>query len=489
MIDYHTYHQIRHLREVEHLSGMKIAATLQLHRDTVRKWLGREKYQRRAVTPEERRGSKLDEFKGALTRLLATHPYTAQQIYQRLKEQGYAGGYSTVKNYVRQVRPKAPEAFLHLAFAAGQCAQVDFGEWGSVRVGNTRRKLSFFVMVLCWSRKLFVEFTLGQSLEWWLYCHRAAFEYFGCVPREIMHDNPKVAVLEHPYGGPTIFNPAYLDLAGHYGFQPKACAPRKGNQKGRVENGVGYVKKNFLGGLEITDFAPLNPAGRVWQETVANVRVHGETKRRPVDLFAEEKPQLQPLPLHPYDTGVVRPGLVSNQCRVVVDTNRYSVPPRHASSELTLKLSADRLRLFAGTDLVAEHVRSFERKQDIVQPDHEQTLLQDRGAARSQKILLRFLALCPQAQAYHQQLAERRLNVGHHLQKIVALSEIFGADKTARAIADAHELGAYSCEYITNLLEQRERFLPAPGALQLTRRSDLLDLELPPPDLSPYHQT
>ncbi len=172
-----------------------------------------------------------------------------------------------------------------------------------------------------------------------------------------------------------------------------------------------------------------------------------------------------------------------------MDTNRYSVPPRHASSQLTLKLYADRLRLFAGENLVAEHVRSFERQQDVQHPDHEQALLQGRVAAREQKILLRFLGLCPQAQAYYEQLGERRLNVGHHLQKIVALSEIFGTDKTARAIADAHDLGAYSCEYISNLLEQRARFLPEPGALQLTRRSDLLELELPPPDLSPYDQT
>jgi transposase/DUF971 family protein len=489
MIDYHTYHKLHYLHDAEHLSGTKIAATLQLHRQTVSKWLQREKYQRRAAVPERRRDRKLDAFQGTIARWLAAHPYTARQIFQRLQEQGYGGGYTIVKDHVRQVRPSAPEAFLHLSFAPGQCAQVDFGEWGSVRVGNTRRKLSFFVMVLCWSRKLFVEFTLGQSLEWWLYCHRAAFEYFGSVPREIMHDNPKVAVLEHPYGGPTLFNPAYLDLAGHYGFTPKACAPRQGNQKGRVENGVGYVKKNFLSGLEITDFAPLNPAARLWQETVANVRLHGETKRRPVDMFAEEQPKLRALPAHPYDTGVIRPAPVSNRCRVVVDTNRYSVPPRHASSERTMKLYADRLRLFAGANLVAEHVRSFERQQDVQHPDHEQMLLQGRVAAREQKILIRFLALCPQAQVYHEQLSERRLNVGHHLQKIVALSEIFGADKTARAIADAHELGAYSCDYISNLLEQRERFLPEAGALQLTRRSDLLELELPPPDLSPYDQT
>jgi transposase len=375
VIDYHTYHQIRHLREQEHLTGAQIAAVLHLHRGTVNKWLKRDKYQRRAAASVQRRASKLDAFKGMIARLLGAHRYTAQQIYQRIQGEGYAGRYTIVKEYVRQVRPPEPEAFLNLSFAPGQCAQVDFGEWGSVRVGNTRRKLSFFVMVLCYSRKMFLEFTLGQSEEWWLYCHRAAFEYFGAVPREIMIDNPKVAVLEHPLGGPVVFNPAYLDLADHYGFTPKACAPRRGNEKGRVENGVGYVKKNFLGGLEITDFAPINPTARVWLETVANVRIHGETRRRPVDLFAEESGKLRPLPAHPYDTGIVRPALVSDRCRVVVDTNRYSVPARHASSRLVLKLYADRLRLLDGDKLVAEHVRSFERYEDRELPEHAAGLI------------------------------------------------------------------------------------------------------------------
>jgi hypothetical protein len=177
---------------------------------------------------------------------------------------------------------------------------------------------------------------------------------------------------------------------------------------------------------------------------------------------------------------------VSNRCRVTVDTNRYSVPAAWASAQLTLKLYSDRLRLFGGEQLVAEHLRSFDRHQDIEQPDHAAGLIQDRHQARHQKLLLQFLRLCPQAQAYHEQLAERRLNVSHHVQKIVALSEIFGVEATARAIEDAHQFGAYSCEYIANVLEQRRRFLPEPGALHLTRQSDLLDLELPAPDLSLY---
>jgi hypothetical protein len=135
---------------------------------------------------------------------------------------------------------------------------------------------------------------------------------------------------------------------------------------------------------------------------------------------------------------------------------------------------------------VAEHVRSYERQQDYELPDHAAVLLADRQQARHQKSLLQFLRLSPQAQAYYEQLGERRMNVRHHVQKIVALGEIFGEEPTGRAITDAHQLGAYSCEYIANLLEQRRRLVPEAGALHLTRQSDLLQLELPAPDLSVY---
>jgi len=485
MIDYATYCRVRQAYEQEKLTISQIARLLALHRQTVRKWIGRPRYEQRPAAPRPR-ASKLDPFKPLLVRWLSTHPYTAVQLFQRLREQGYGGGYSIVKDFVRTVRPPQAPAYLTLHYAPGQCAQVDWGSAGSIRVGNTRRALSFFVLVLCHSRWLYVEFTLGQSQEWFLTCHRHAFEALGAVPGELLVDNCKTAVLSHALGQPPVFNPHYLDFCRHYGVAVKACGPGRANEKGRVENGVGYVKKNFLAGLEIQEFAQLNPAVRLWMETVANVRWHGETRRRPVDLLAEEKPHLKPLPTLPYEATLVRSVRVTNRCRVVVDTNRYSVPPRYAAATLTLQLSPERLRLFDGEKLVAEHLRRFERQQDYEQPDHVRDLLDQRHAAHQQRLLGRFLALAAVAPAYHAQLAERRLNVRHHIEKILALAEIYGTDAVARALADAHALGAYSCEYIANLLEQRRRFLPEPGVMHLTRASDLLELELPPPDLSPY---
>lgn len=489
MIDYQTFCQIRQLRDEAQLTITQIADQLGLHWQTASTWAKRPRYERRKSAAARRRASKLDAFKPAIQRLLTTHAYSAAQLFARLREQGYDGRYTILKTYVRSVRPPRAAAFLTLHFAPGQCAQVDWGSWGSIRVGNTRRRLSFFALVLCHSRQLYVEFTLGQSQEQWLACHEHAFEYLGGVPAEIMVDNCKTAVLARPAGAAPVFNPTYVDFARHYGFTIKACAPRRPQQKGRVENGVGYIKKNFLAGLELGEFAPLNPAARVWLDTVANVRLHGETQRRPVDLFREEKPKLRPLPAAAYDAALIRPVRATNRCRVVIETNRYSVPPACAGQLLTLKLYADRLRLFTGERLVAEHLRSYEKRQDLEQPDHVQTLLHERSEARHQRLLLAFLGLSAHAPAYHEQLAERRLNLRHHVQKIVALAEIYGAAAIGRALDDAHGLGAYSCEYIANLVEQRQRLAPEPGALHLTRASDLLELELPPPDLSPYHPT
>lgn len=489
MIDDQTFCPIRQLRDEAQLTITQIAEQLGLHWQTASQWAQRPRYARRQAVPAQRRVRKLEAFKPAIQRLLATHADSVTQLLARLREHGYDGRYTLLRAYVRSVRPPRATAFLTLHFAPGQCAQVDWGSWGSIRVGHTRRRRSFFALVLCHSRQLYGEFTLGQSQEQWLACHGHAFAYLGGLPAEIMGDNGKTAGLARPAGAAPVFNPTSLDFARHYGFTIKACAPRRPQQKGRIENGGGDVKKNFLAGLELDDFAPLNPAARIWLDTVANVRLHGETQRRPVDLFREEKPRLRPLPAAPYDAALVRPVRATNRCRVVVETNRDSVPPAQAGQLLTLKLYADRRRLFAGEQLVAEHLRSYEKRPDVEQPDHVRSLLHERGEARHQRLLLAFLGLAACAPAYQAQLAERRLNLRHHVQKIVALAEIYGPAALGRALADAHARGAYSCEYIANLLEPRQRLPPTPGALHLTRASDLLELELPPPDLSPYHPT
>lgn len=480
MIDYATWCAIRD-GIAQHLTPTQLADSLGLDVKTVRHWVDRP-YARRVRVP---RSSKLDPFKGRIVGWLDAHPLTAQQVFQRLRDAGYDGGISIVKDYVRAIRPPRREAFLTLAFAPGELAQVDWGECGTIAVGHTRRRLSFFVMVLAYSRQLYVEFTLSQTLEQFLAAHINAFHALG-VPHKVMVDNLRSAVLRHVRGEPVQFHPRYLDFARHYGFDPVACNVAKGNEKGRVERGVGYVKHNFLNGLDLPDFAALNPAVQVWLESVANVRLHRETQRRPVDLWAEERPFLQPVNPRPFDVGRVLAVRANRQFRVTFETNRYSVPARFAGCPVTLKAYPDRLCIYHKETLIARHGRSFERHRDIAEPDHAKALLAQRRHAHDAQVLHRFLSLSPQAADYHRGLIERRGNAMSHVRKIVALADIHGEAAVVRALTDALAFDAFSSEYIAHLIEARGRQLPEPSPLVLMRRQDVLELELPPADLSVY---
>jgi hypothetical protein len=193
--------------------------------------------------------------------------------------------------------------------------------------------------------------------------------------------------------------------------------------------------------------------------------------------------------LHPFDTATVSQVRASRQFRITLDTNRYSVPAHYAGQALTLKTYPDRLCLYHGDRLIARHTRRYDRFQDIEDPDHPKPLLEHRKKARAQQLFLRFLALSPRAETYYLKLEERRLNPQHHVRKIVALSDIYAPEAVARAMEDAFAYEAFSAEYIANLLEQRARFTPEASALHLTRREDLLEINLAPPDLSLYHTT
>jgi transposase len=485
MIDYETFMKIKTYHEKDGLNCNQIAAIMGLSFKTVDKWLNEKRYRMRKSADIS---SKLDPFKNQIVQMLEKHPYTAVQILLRIKDNGFDGGYTIVKDYVRKVRPPKTRAFLKLSFAPGECAQVDWGSYGSVNVGSTRRRLSFFVMVLCYSRMMYVEFTVSQTMEHFLACHQNAFEYFGSVPKKIMVDNLKSAVLSRIVGQTPVFNPKYLDFADHCGFNITPCNLGKGNEKGRVENAVGYVKKNFLAGLDIPDFTAVNPAVRLWVDTVANVRIHGETRKKPFELFKEERPCLNPLPVNPFDIATVSQVRASSQFRITTDTNRYSVPAEYAGRALTLKTYPDRLCIYCNDKLIARHIRSYDRYRDFEDPDHPKQLLAQRKKARDQKIFMRFLTLSPKAEQYYRKLEQRRMNPYHHVRKIVALSEIYPPESVARAMEDAFAFEAFSCEYIANLLEQRSRCLPEAGALHLTRREDLLDIKIEQPDLTIYER-
>ena len=473
------YEQLRSLRAV--------ADHLDIHRRTVRRAL-RSNYPPRLTSAE--RHSIIDPYRGWILAKLEQYPeLTAARLLEMLREQQYGGGYSVVKRCVHELRPRALPAHFSLEFAPGECAQADWGCWRSVDVPGGRRRLSFFVMVLCHSRMLYAEFFYGEAMEHWLAAHRNAFEFFGGVPSKVMVDNCKTAVTRCASGEqPAVYNSQYLDFAGHYGFKPVACTRKRPNQKGRVENAVGYIRTSFLAGREPASIEALNPALAHWRDTVANVRLHSTTGRRPLELFTEtERAALSALPAGPHPCTSARTVAASSRFRVTVDTNRYSVPAAFASQKLNLRLAADRVTAYdSHQQLIADHPRSYGHRQMIVNPEHERDLLLRTRYARDQQQLSHFFTLGPAAEAYLAGLQERRPDWRSHVKRINALVEIHGRDEVARLLIDAAEHHAFSSEYVLNILEARKRILPEPGALHLTRGHDLLELDLPEPDLSIY---
>lgn len=480
------WHEIHTLKD-EGLSIRAIGRRLNVHRRTVREALRHPRPQRQK---RQQRGSVIDPYRGWLMAKLQQYPeLTAARLYHMLQQRGYEGGYTVVKNCVAELRPQLKQAYFSLAFPPGECAQVDWGVWKGVDVPGGRRRLSFFAMVLCHSRMMYAEIFPGETMEYWLTAHRNALNAFGGVPRKVMVDNCKTAVLKPAQGGESaVFNPVYLDFAAHYGFTPVACNPARPNEKGRVENAVGYIKSSFLAGRQPALPVAMAPALAHWLDTVANVRVHGTTRRRPVDLFNEaEKKALSSLPAGAYECAVKSSVVANSRFRVTVDTNRYSVPSQYASQRLVLQRYAERvvIRTPAG-ELIADHARSCGRYQDVLDPDHERDLILRTRHARDKRRLEHFLTLGSAAEAYLQGLQEKRPDWRSHVNRINALAEVHGRDELARVLADALGHNAFSSEYVHNILDARSRGLPEAGPLHVTRRSDLLDLDLPDADLSVY---
>lgn len=486
MISFAIYQEIRHLHAQEKLSAEQIARRLGLDIKTVREWLKKKGYTARRK-PKVPRASKLDPYKDLIVAWLEKHPYSGKQILQRLRsEHGYTGGKSTLNEYIEKVRPVRHAAFLKLAFEPGDCMQIDWGTHGTLKIGGTARKLHYFAAVLCHSRLLFVEFYLSQSTECFLSAHRNAFEFFGASTQRVMHDNLKTAVLERPPGEAPRFNPRYLDFADHYGFRPVACNVARGNEKGRVENAIGYIQKNFLNGLEISSVGALNIEVRRWMEQTANVRLHRVTGRRPCDLFAEEKPRMQALPALGYDVSQIRRVRATNRCQVNFDANRYSVPFAHAGALLELRARPDTVSIYRNAKLVAEHPRNYGRDCDIDNPEHTSRLLKERRRGEDSALLARFLALSPKAEAYFDALSRRDLYGLGHVKRILLLAEIHGREPVATALEEAIELGAYGSDYLRNILEYRRAVEPLLGQLHVTRGAEHLEHRLPASDCTRF---
>jgi transposase len=493
MITYEKFCQIKSLAQTEGFSAAQIARHTGINEKTVRRWLAMSGYQQR---PGVKRPSKLNPFKSVIKRWLEQADFTAIQICQKLRTAGYTGGKSLVSDYVASMRPSRHRAYRTLTFAPGDVAQVDWGTYESVQVGSSRRKLSFLTVVLGYSRMLYVEFFLQERMEHFLAGLQNAFLYFGTVPRTLMVDNLKCAVFEHRPGLEPVFNARFIDFVSHYGSSAFACNPRRPNEKGQVESGVKYVKGNFLNGMDLSQLPNIDPQGAIngqargWMENIANVREHWELKKRPIDLYNTDQVAMLPLNLVPYDNGITISARVSKRCRVIYDTNRYSVPPRFASRKVNVHAYHDRICIYYQGELIAAHVRSYDRNQQIVDQDHQTELDLEFNRGKQADTLVKFQELDEAAPAFLAQLRNTRFGFLHHVRKILALVEIHGRQAVVEAMHLAIQAEAYSAESILNLIDRRARQAEGKdfvGTISATAQSRaLLDIRLPPPNLGQY---
>jgi len=482
--------EIRRLAEVERLSQRQIAERLRCCWRTVKKALSMPQPPDETRRPQ--RGSILDPHKPKIDALIAKYPeLSAVRVLEELRKgpEAYPGEISVVRSYLRQIRPVRQRIYQEVFYEPAQALQVDWGSCGDVSIGSTKRRVSVFVGVLCYSRLCYIEFCLSERKAEFYRCLVHALQFFGGSPRQIIFDNLKAAVLNGS-GKNACLHPDFLALCGHFCLQPIACARRDPESKGVVEAKVRYVKRNALQGRdeELQSWEGYGRLALYWRDQVANVRVHDATRERPVDRFQKEQSLLRPLPMAPFTTDEMVSVVVNSHARVNFDGNRYSVPPELARKTALLRADRNEVRVMYQGRQLACHPRSYDRGQLICHPDHELAALQMRRRVSATEVENHFDALGEEARKFHLELRRRPLKTSIHLRRLLKLVPVYGRQEVIAAIARAHEYQTYDAAYVETILlqDRRRRELPSPLAPRPKRRELIEDIHLEEPDPGIY---
>src|SRR6266849_6464030 len=355
MVSPETCVQIRHYFYAEHWKIGTIARELGIHPDAVRHAIGSDDFNRASPL----RPSILDPYLEFVRQTLGCHPrLRATRISQMIRERGYAGSIVQLRRAVARLRPPVREPFLRLQTFPAEQAQVDWAHFGQVAVGRARRTLSCFLITLSYSRALYLEFFFDQTMENFLRGHVHAFQTWSGQPRVILYDNLRSAVLERR-GSEILFHPRLIELSAHYHFAPRPCQVRAGNQKGRVERAIRYVRDSFWAGRTFTTLAECNRQALLWRDQVAHQRRWPGGDHRTVgEAFAEEQPRLLPPALHSFSTDRVETVCSHKTIYVRLDLNSYSLPPEAVGKPLTLLASDTGVRIVDGSIEIARHIRT-----------------------------------------------------------------------------------------------------------------------------------
>jgi len=478
--------RILRLFEVEKWPVGTIASQLGLHHSVVERVT-----QRGGLpAPARPRPSKVEAYLGLIQETLRRHPsLCASRLYWMCRERGYVGSESHFRRFVTRLRPRPPaEAFQRLKTLPGEQAQADWAHFGKVQVGRALRALMAFVLVLSYSRRIFLRFFLDQRTENFLRGHEAAFRKWGGCARVILYDNPKSVVLER-IGDAIRFNPLLQEFAAHYRFEARPVAVARGNEKGRVERHVQYARTSFFPARKWTDLDDLNSQAEEWCDTIALERSWPEDRTISVSAaFLREQGLLLPLPETPFPTDERREVAVGKTPYVRFDLNDYSVPHELVRRVLTVVASPERVRVLFGGRVVADHARSFSQGEQIEEKEHIDRLREEKRRAHKHGGFDRLFRAVPTARELMSALAERGENLGAATSRLLSLLEENGAAALERAVAAALAGGSPHYHSVRHILEQERRKKSEPPALAVELPDDprLKDLFVVPHPLSTY---
>jgi len=483
MISPETHAQIRRYFYAEHWKVGTIASELGVHADAVRNAIEAERF--RGTRPL--RTSIVDPWLGFMRQILEQHPrLRATRIYQMVRDRGYTGSVVQLRRAVANLRPNFGEAFLKLHMLAGEQAQADWAHFGHVMVGRARRALSCFVMTLSYSRALYLEFFFDQTTENFLRGHVHAFESWKGQPRVILYDNLKSAVLERR-GNQVQFNPRLLELSAHYYFAPRPCQVRAGNEKGRVERAIRYVRDSFWAGRTFTTLAECNRQAMAWRDQVAHRRCWpGEDGRTVEQVFAEEQPRLLALPLHPFNTDRVETVCSRRTIYVRFDLNDYSIPPEAVGRPLTLVASDATVRILDGTVEVARHLRSWDRRQQVLDPGHQRAVLKLKRKAYDSTPSGRLEQAVPESRTLVDLAFAQGESAGTQTAQLLRLLDQHGASALRRAVAEALDRNTPRASSVAFLLRAQSKSVRA--MVDLSHNPLAQSVDVRPHDLESYDE-
>ena len=439
-----------------------IARQLGIHHSAVERILARNG----ARLPPPARTTKVERYLPLIRETLERYPtLCATRLLEMCRARGYGGQITQLRAAVRRLRPRTHAvAYLRLRTLPGEQAQVDWADFGAIQIGRARRKLMAFVMVLSWSRAVFVRFFHDARMPNFLAGHVHAFAFFGGVARVVLYDNLKSAVLERQ-GTAIRLNPMLVQLAAHYRYEPRPVAPFRGNEKGRVERTIRYLRESFFAGREYVDLDDLNAQVLDFCRGLAAARSWPHDHTRTVgSAYDEERPQLLPLPPEAFPCVERAAARVGKTPYVRFDRNDYSVPHTHVRKELVVVADEARVRIVDGVQVIAEHRRSYDAGALIEDEAHVAALRRDKAAAREHGALPRLYRAVPRSEEYLRALTDRGEPLARAVRALEEMLDAYGLVRLAAAIDDALARGLVYLPALRKALQQHPAHR-APGEL------------------------